>query len=129
MILDVCPNVKIKLLSYPIQSLRGGMGSNYGAISPTNDSLRKIHFNMVLGKTYKNLVEEEKYKNNLEYINISGQFDSEYGYPHIFKPVNTRSKEVEWFDINGVHPSNDGYMQIADAVYRNLIKECFSEKE
>lgn len=129
MILDVCPNVKIKLLSYPIQSLRGGMGSNYGAISPSNDSLRKIHFNMVLGKTYKNLVEEEKYKNNLEYINISGQFDSEYGYPHVFKPVNTRSKEVEWFDINGVHPSNDGYMQIADAVFRNLVKECFSEKE
>ena len=84
---------------------------------------------MVLGKTYQDWTEEEKYKDKLEYINISAQFDSEHGYPHIFKPVNTRSKEVEWFDVNGVHPSNDGYMQIADAVYRNLVKECFSEEE
>ncbi len=129
MILDVCPNVKIKLLSYPFPSLKGGMGSNYGAVPPSNNYLATEHFHMVLNKTYKELVEEEKYKNNLEYVNISGQFDSEYGFPHIFKQVNTRSKEVEWFDVNGVHPSNDGYMQVADAVYRNLVKECFSEKE
>ena len=129
MIIDACPNVKVKIMSYPFSSFRGGMGSNYGASKPSNNRLLKKDFNMVLGKTYQDWTEEEKYKDKLEYINISAQFDSEHGYPHIFKPVNTRSKEVEWFDVNGVHPSNDGYMQIADAVYRNLIKECFSEKE
>lgn len=128
MILSECPNAKIKLLSYPIPSLRGGLGSNYGALPPFNSHLELSHYHFTLNKTYEAWAEEENYKGKLEYINVSGQFDSEYGYPHTQKPVNTRCEETEWLDTNGVHPANCGYMQIADAVYRNLVKECFSEK-
>ena len=32
-----------------------------------------------------------------------------------------RSKITEKFGTNGVHPSFEGYMQIADAMYRNMV--------
>ena len=83
---------------------------------------------MTMGKTYKDWADEEKYKDKLEYVNISSQYDSEHNLPHVFKPVNVRSTETEWFDVNGGHPTKCGYKQIADAIYRNLVKECFSEK-
>jgi hypothetical protein len=54
---------------------------------------------------------------------ISGQFDSDYNMPHAHKCVNTRSSETEIVGTNGVHPMVEGYYQIADAVYRNMIKE------
>ena len=128
LILNECPNAKIKLLGYPFPSMRGGMGTNYGAEPPFNSLFGLIKYEITLGKTYQKWAEEEKYKDKIEYINVSGQCDSEYIYPHNEKPVNTRSSITEWMDINGVHPSNDGYMQIADAVYRNLVKEFFSKK-
>ena len=128
LILQDCPNVKIKLMSGAFPSLKGGLGSNYGSEEPFNNRLDLINYYTELGKAYESWCEEEKYKGNLEYINLSGQFDSEYNFPHIEKPVNVRSEKTEWFDVNGVHPAPCGYMQIADAVYRNLVKECFSEK-
>ncbi len=129
LILNECPNAKVKLMGYPFPSMRGGLGSNYGATPPFNSYLGLVKYHITLGKTYEKWAEEEKYKGKLEYINVSGQCDAEYIYPHNEKPVNTRSSITEWMDVNGVHPSNDGYMQIADAVYRNLVKECFSEKK
>ena len=128
LILNECPNAKIKLMGYPFPSMRGGMGTNYGCEPPFNSLFGLIKYEITLGKAYERLAEEDKYKGKLEYINVSGQCDSEYIYPHEEKPVNTRSSITEWMDVNGVHPSNDGYMQIADAVYRNLVKEFFSEK-
>ena len=59
----------------------------------------------------------------MEFINLTGQFDSEYAYPHIEKPVNVRSKTTERLDTNASHPTEEGYLQMADAVYRNLVKE------
>ncbi len=129
MILKECPNAKIKLLSYPLMSLRGGLGSNYGAEPPFNSHANLTNYHITLAKTYQEWAEEEEYKGKIEVINVSGQFDSEYSYPHAEKPVNTRSSTTEWIDVNGAHPLNEGYMQIADAVYRNLVKECFSEKD
>lgn len=39
------------------------------------------------------------------------------------KIVNSRSAKTEKVGTNGVHPSTEGYYQIADVVYRNVIKE------
>ena len=127
-ILNACPNVKIKVVSCPFISNKGGLGSNYGANPPFNSYLNLVNYYMTMGKTYKDWADEEKYKDKLEYVNISSQYDSEHNLPHVFKPVNVRSTETEWFDVNGGHPTKCGYKQIADAIYRNLVKECFSEK-
>ena len=64
------------------------------------------------------------YKDFLEYMNVSGQVDSDHVYPKIEKPVNVRSSYKELLDINGIHPTNEGYMQIADAVFRNMVHLC-----
>ena len=78
---------------------------------------------MELSLAYQEWCLEDEYKDFMEFINVSGQFDSEYGFPHIDKPVNVRSKITEWFDTNAIHPTTEGKMQIADAAYRNLVAE------
>jgi hypothetical protein len=60
-------------------------------------------------------------------LDIAGQFDSEHAFPSKPKPVNTRSEVTELIGTNGVHPTINGYLQIADAVYRNLIASFMHE--
>ena len=115
------PDVEIKVMAAQLPSCRGGMGANYGASLPFCHYYEIAHYLFELNLAYQEWALEDGYKDFMEFINLTSQFDSEYGYPHIFNPVNTRSSEVEWFDTNGFHPSTSGCMQIADAVYRNLI--------
>ncbi len=117
------PNVKIKLLAPQLPSCRGGMGSNYGAEPPMNDYFDIVNYIMELNMAYEELASEEGYKDFVEFIHLTGQFDTEYNYPHIEKPVNCRSSVTEWFDTNGFHSTIEGRYQIADVVYRNLVKE------
>ena len=117
------PNVKIKLLAPQLPSCRGGTGSNYGAELPFANYYDIVHYLMELNMAYEELSLEEGYKDFVEFVHLTGQFDTEYGYPHIQKPVNCRSTITEWFDTNGCHSTIEGRYQIADAVYRNLVKE------
>lgn len=117
------PDVKIKIMAMPIPSVSGGMGNNYGAELPFTDLYDIINYTTELNSTYQNLSLENEYKDFVEFIHLAGQFDSEYNYPNTQKPVNSRSQVTERMDTNAVHPNHDGQMQIADAVYRNLIKE------
>lgn len=117
------PNVKIKLLAPQLPSCKGGMGNNYGAEPPFNDYFDILHYTFELGMVYEELALEEGYKDFVEFVHMTAQFDTEYGYPHKERQVNCRSQITEWFDTNGFHPTLEGRYQIADAVYRNLIKE------
>ncbi len=117
------PNVKVKILAPPLPSVKGGIGSNYGAELPLADCYELIHYIMELNLAYQNWALENEYKDFVEFINLASQFDSEYSYPFIDKPVNARSTITERLDVNASHPNYEGKMQMADAVYRNLIKE------
>lgn len=117
------PNVKVKILAPPLPSVKGGIGSNYGAELPLADCYELIHYTMELNLAYQNWALENEYKDFVEFINLASQFDSEYSYPFIDKPVNARSTITERLDVNASHPNYEGKMQMADAVYRNLIKE------
>ncbi len=117
------PNVKIKIMAMPIPSVNGGMGNNYGAEPPFNDLYDIVTYTTELNVAYEEISLEETYKNSVEFIHLTGQFDCEYNYPNTLRPVNSRSQTMERVDTNAVHPNADGQMQIADAVYRNLIKE------
>ena len=70
---------------------------------------------------YEAWTKEEKYKDFTEFINLSGQIDIEYAMPYEIRKVNSRSTQTEIIGINGAHPSYEGYMQIADAVWRNMV--------
>ena len=115
-------------MTMPFPSVNGGLGTNYGAEPPFNNYLNLVNYHFELCKAYQNWCKEEKYKNNLELVHMSGQFDSENNYPYVEKQVNSRCPTLERFDVNGLHPAPWGYLQMADAIYRNLVKEFYSEK-
>ena len=117
------PNVKVKIMAPPKISMNGGIGNNYGAELPFTDKAEIDHYNTELNFAYRRWAEEDHYKDFLEFVHLTGQFDSEFSYPNIQKPVNVRSSVTERIDTNACHPNHEGKMQMADAVYRNLVKE------
>lgn len=125
---EAFPNVLVKISGGKLPSLNGGLGSNYGAELPLCNYYDLVHYNMELKLAYEKWTMEEEYKDFMEYIDMSGQFDSDYAYPYIQRPVNVRSNITERIDTNGSHPTYAGYMQIADAVYRNVVKTFFVKK-
>jgi len=118
---EAFPDVKVKIMGLILGSLNGGSGSNYGAQLPLTDTYEIDYYKKELELAYQAWCQEEKYKDFCEFINLSGQFDSEYNYPCKEKPVNTRSTVTERIDTNWAHPTPNGYKQIGDAVYRNIV--------
>ena len=116
------PSAKVKIMGLQIPSVNGGTGANYGANLPYCDDYGLTRFVLELNRCYEAWSQEDTYREYLEFINISGQFDSENNMPYAYKCVNTRSSVTEKIGTNGVHPLTEGYLQIADAVYRNLVK-------
>ena len=55
-------------------------------------------------------------------VSICGQFDSEYNLPATDTAVNNRSSTKIRTGTNAIHPTDDGYMQIADVAYRAINK-------
>ncbi|MBQ8358827.1 MAG: SGNH/GDSL hydrolase family protein [Oscillospiraceae bacterium] len=124
---EAFPNVKVKIMGLPLSSVNGGMGANYGAQLPLTNHYDIIHYKLELNAAYQAWCLEDAYKDFMEFINISGQFDCEYGYPAKQKPVNTRSEVTERVDTNAAHPTKEGYHQFADAVYRNIVASFCSD--
>ena len=118
------PDGKIKVMGSMMSSVTGGVGWNYGAVLPCCDGHNLRRYILKLNEHYQAWAKEAEYSDFIEYINISGQFDCDNAYPEIEKPVNLRSKKTEMIGTNGVHPLDEGYMQVADAVFRNMVHFC-----
>jgi hypothetical protein len=56
-------------------------------------------------------------------VNWTNEFDSENDFRQTTKPVNTRSQVTEIFGVNGIHPSDVGYYQMADSAVRHFVSE------
>lgn len=110
------PKAQIRLMTMPVPSVFGGTGASYGAQLPYCDDYGLTRYTMELNRAYEKL--QDQYVN---VVNIPSQFDSENNYPSEQKQVNIRSQKTETVGTNGLHPNADGYMQIADAVYRDII--------
>lgn len=109
-------SVKITLLGVQIPS-QDGVGDDYGASTPNFRQLwnRVFEYNSL----YKEVSNE--YVNKVKFVNLSGQFDSEYNMPNSSVNPNIRNKVSTIIEgNNGVHPTIYGYYQIADAVYRAM---------
>ena len=116
------PNAKLKIMGLQIPSIRGGMGASYGATGTSYaDGYGMVITALNQNQAYQDFANSDTYKNFVEFVNISSQFDTEYNMQHKEENVNTRNSVKEWLDTNGVHPDTSGYYQIADAVYRNFI--------
>ena len=116
------PDAKLKIMGVQVPSINGGMGANYGATGTSYaDGYGMVVTALNMNKAYQDFANQDDYKSFVEFINVSSQFDSEYNMPSADLKVNTRSSLTERRGTNGVHPSNDGYMQIADIVYRSMM--------
>jgi len=118
------PHAKVKIMGLPGCSVNGGTGTSYGAQMPYCDDYGQCRLVMEMNLAYEAWTKEPGYCEYMEFINISGQFDAEFMMPAEDKPVNIRSKQTERIGINGNHPLPEGYMQIADAAFRNMVHLC-----
>lgn len=114
------PKAKVKISGVIVPSVTGGM-SQYGAKLPYCDDYGMTRFCMDLNIAYEKWTKEEGYNEFMEFINLSGQFDTDYSLPMAAKPVNVRSTITEMIGTNGLHPSLEGYMQVADAMFRSMV--------
>ncbi len=111
------PAIKITLVGVQIPSL-DGCANNYGATGIWANYHKLQEFVFELDKI--NLELSNEYPNNVDSINLSGQFDTEYSCITDDMSVNSRCKETIKIQTNGLHPNSNGYYQIADAVYRKI---------
>ncbi len=97
---------------------RDGLASNYQANNSYSAYYDMIDRVFTLNKWYAEVANETE---NVYFLNISGQFDSKYNMQESTRNVNTRNSTNETYQSNGVHPAYSGYMQIADACYRDFV--------
>ena len=121
------PNVKVKIVSPYPPSVTGGCGFSYGAQPPYADRFDLLHYLFELNIAYQAWANEERYRDFVEFVGGTGQFDAEHNYPVMEKPVNTRSTVTETIATNGLHPTVNGYYQFGDAIFRNIVKEFCSK--
>ena len=115
------PNAKINLMGLIPPSAVGGMGASYCAIMPYCDYYGYLRYILETNRTLEALTKEEGYCEFMDFVNISGQFDAVNNMPVAEKCVNVRNSKTELIGTNGLHPLFEGYMQVADAAFRNLV--------
>lgn len=115
------PDCKIVLGMPYCPDEKGGTGVNYGA----NGGFSWRYGIKYTFQNYMADVHEYLSANNMEdyvtLVNWTDEFDSENDFLQTTKPVNTRSTQTEVFGQNGIHPSNVGYMQMADSAVRHFV--------
>jgi len=116
------PECKITLLGIPCPSVNAGLGAYY----TINQSYGDNYAQFVTAQYYNDFLEafaaEEEYSSFLRYVDVKGQFDSEYNMPTEAKKVNTENTATELIGNSmGMHPTVNGYNQIGDAFYRALM--------
>ena len=116
-ILAEYPDCHITLVTQQLPS-RDGFANNYGVSWPWFDKVDKI---FDFQDIYIELANSAKYRANLSVVSVAGQFDTAYNEIKTTTTVNNRNNTTVTIGSNGVHPSNNGYLQIADAVYRHMI--------
>lgn len=117
------PAARITLFGLPLTSTYAGLGSYYSISRAYSDNYG-VHVRI---HQYDNFLESwcklDEYRGFMRYVDLKGQFDSEYNMPYDTKNVNgTNSSVKENVGTSmGMHPSSNGYNQIGDAFYRALM--------
>lgn len=104
-------------------SSQDSFGRNYGCSRHRKDYFRN-HFrlNQAMAEHFA------KYKDSkLFMIPVNTGLDTENNFPAYMLKVNRHNKTRVYHQVNGVHPSADGYKQMGD-VYYSWIKNLFTNK-
>ena len=113
---EAFPDCQVTLLGLQVPS-QDGLGHSYGISWKYYDKLQFVWNHQLWNQE---LCKEESYAGKMTFASIAGQFDTEYNMPTAKVAANTRTDTTETIGTNGVHPSVNGYYQIADAVLRHL---------
>ena len=116
------PNCKIAILGLEVPSF-DGLGYSYGSNIDTWNYYFCLQSVFALNIAYQNLASDPTYSGFVDFIQTSAVFDSDNNMQAITANVNVRSNKTELLGSDGVHPALEGYLQIADAVYRNIMSK------
>lgn len=116
------PEGKVTLIGIPKPSMNAGLGAYYELNLGYADNYAQSVTVMNYNKFLEDWTNMEEYKDFLFYIDGMGQFDSEYNMPTESKPVNNQNSTTEQVgNAMGMHPNNQGYMQLGDVFFRALM--------
>ena len=115
-IFEAFPDCHIALVGLQVPS-RDGFAVNYGISWPWFQKLAKV---WDFEDAYRTLSEEDAYRGRITVVSLAGQYDTAYNSLTVDMPANNRCETVETVQSNGVHCSENGYRQIADAIYRYM---------
>ena len=117
------PEGKVTLIGIPKPSMNAGLGAYYEISLGYSDNYGQSVTVMNYNQFMEDWTKSESYKSFLSYVDGMGQFDSEYNMPTEGKPVNNQNSTTEQVgNAMGMHPTNNGYMQIGDTFFRALMK-------
>ncbi len=118
------PNGKVTLLGIPQPSVNAGLGAYYTIGQSYGDNYGQFVTALNYNKALEDFAKRSEYKSFVRYIDVKGQFDSEYNMPASAKPVNSQSSTTEQVGNSmGMHPTTEGYLQIGEVFYRALSKK------
>ena len=117
------PSVEVKLVSPNFPSQNGGLGYVDGAyLEGYSNTLISNNNALKQAKIYEAISLKASYSTWIEHVQSALQIDSLYNFAYTDKNVNSRNSSItEKIGTNDVHPTTEGYYQIADALYRNFI--------
>lgn len=121
------PNCRVIIGTVCGLSTHSGMEYTFGAASSYN-TWSGLYGEFEYTQAVEDFLFKEEYTEGHTYsewcafANTLGEVDSEYCFPTAEKDVNTRMPNVkELYGTNGQHPTNDGYMMVADCMYRCFV--------
>lgn len=115
------PSAKLFIMGLQMPSETGGLGYNYGASGGYIDGYGLKQCALNYNKALQDLCNLDEFSPYCEFVAVAPQFDTLYNMPSRAESVNIRNSVTEMLGRNGVHPSDAGYFQIADAVYRSIV--------
>lgn len=96
---------------------RDGLGHNYGVAWHEAEKCGIIRR---LTTRHTAVATERAYRGRVTAIDLAAQFDTDHNYPRSEMPVHAASERTEWVGTNALHPTREGYAQIAQIFYRTL---------
>ena len=118
------PNAKVTLMSIPLPSVNAGLGAYYEIDISYGDNYAQLCTAMNYNQFMEDWCKMNEYSSFMRYVDAMGQFDSEYNMPTEGKDVNNQNSQDELVgNAMGMHPTNNGYMQIGDVFFRALMKK------
>ena len=98
-----------------------GLGTNYGSSGEYWNYKFVVESLFAKNDAYESIAQDANYSGFVRFVNTATQYDNVNNISTDERAVNTRNATTEKYGTNGVHPNENGYYQIADAMYRTLV--------